>query len=215
MPSRIPIRRLARLARPNVTEVIAIALAAVALTVVVPELVQYLDWRLCHHGWPTPFRHFPVTGQDGLAIGFGNRYWASSTVTVGYLQLDRMWVEADPRAAPSWAHLEVPDSFAAETTHATGWPFLWIAHSESFNDITGARAFGRPFLIASGVALNLLVYVALGLLALQGWQWVQYARGRRRRARGCCPSCAYPLRNAADGPCPECGCAAHLASLTA
>jgi hypothetical protein len=58
------------------------------------------------------------------------------------------------------------------------------------------RPMPVPFIV------NILCLVALPLSLLFGLNWW---RQRRRRRRGLCPQCAYPMRESASVTCPECG----------
>lgn len=59
-----------------------------------------------------------------------------------------------------------------------------------------------PVMPTWGLTTNTLVYALgwWGAVVVSGW-----ARTRRLRRRGLCPSCAYDLRGELTGGCPECG----------
>lgn len=114
-----------------------------------------------------------------------------------------------------------------------GWPFPSIACSWTFGMESGAvRAELRngiplriqrgqrfdpatPFAVLPvgilwrGMALNAAIAAGAFLLVLAAARLTARVAQRRRRSRGDCPRCAYPLPGASAEVCPECGASAR------
>ena len=91
-----------------------------------------------------------------------------------------------------------------------GWPCRAAAAEEwrgpdratrtTWGEVFGHALPGRVLVI--GFAANSALY---GVLAALPWLALRSVRRCRRRRRGCCPGCAYDMRGAMSGGCPECG----------
>lgn len=90
-----------------------------------------------------------------------------------------------------------------------GWPFPVIEIKQMWWDwddpaLKGPENDPRPTLVIAGLILNPLLLGTGAFVVLDLPLFVTFARRRRRRARGECMHCGYPIRTPSP-ICPECG----------
>ena len=99
-----------------------------------------------------------------------------------------------------------------------GWPWRSFSGSRWVRLDPNDSALPRPSFqfrvipwipVPTGFLLNMVVFLGLPLLAVQGFHWIndweRVARARREERRGCCPYCGYNLLGKFWEGCPECG----------
>ena len=106
-----------------------------------------------------------------------------------------------PMSPPAWALMErallKANSNAARAFYQRlfGWT----------TDISDATPRGPHMILHHGNINAALYALASYLLLLTPLPLYRAGRRRFRVSRGLCPACAYDLKGAPNGPCPECG----------
>ncbi len=177
-----------------------------------PGVIQYYlvdDSGLC---WSYTERRRPgfheITSWVGARFPDGNRQHVHSTPTQAHV------------APPSWSTMRrfdhALDDVASKriVDRGYGWPMAAMYYTAQDDQVSqaldlpaeGTRLGPGPHLprgiIGAGFGINTGVF-ALGWMIVMGVPragvyW-------RRRLRGCCPRCAYDLRDDLKSGCPECG----------
>src|SRR5436853_7607955 len=87
--------------------------ASLALTLISPQIVGFLDYKFVHGGRYMQDRMFYVQDPAGKTIGHGSTFWSATTINMGKMQDASISTNDNIVRVQYWTSQTHPTSFTA------------------------------------------------------------------------------------------------------